>query len=261
VRVFQVDTFTRVPFAGNPAAVCLLERAHDGSWMQSIATELAMPATSFVAADGGGWSLRWFTRTAELEICGHGTLAAAHVLWETGAAEADGAIVFATGSGAIGARREADSIFLSLAAGSVVEAEAPRELLDALGVARAGAWRTPLDYLLELESPEAVASVSPNIALLERVETRGVIVTAAGGSDGVDFTSRFFAPRVGIDEDSVTGSAHASLAPFWSQRLGKDTLRARQISSRGGLLDLRVIGDAVEVGGPAVTIARGELLV
>ena len=259
-QLFQVDTFTEQPFSGNPAGVCILDAPAQAEWMQQIATELRMPATAFVSPGEPGWALRWFTVTDELEICGHGTVAAAHVLWETNALAPGATAEFATAAGPIAAAQEGTSIFLTLPAGHVEAAEAPPGLLDSVGAAVESVWRTPLDYLLVARGPEAVASLEPDIDAIARIATRGVIVTAAGG-EAVDFTSRFFAPRIGVPEDSVTGSAHASLAPFWAERLGKPTLRARQASPRGGFLDLRVDGATVHVGGPAVTVSRGALLV
>lgn len=259
-RLFQVDTFTDRPFAGNPAGVCLLETEPETDWLQALAAEIRMPATAFAMPDDGGWNLRWFTVKNELEICGHGTVAAAHVLWETGSLDLAQSATFLTASGPITATREGGSIFIALQAGRVDEAEAPPGLLDALRIPVESVWRTPLDYLLVLDSPAAVAQLAPTIDAFTVLDTRGVIITAEGG-DSVDFTSRFFAPSIGVPEDSVTGSAHASLGPFWSKRLGKTTLRARQASERGGYLDLRVFDETVQVGGPAVTVSRGELVV
>ena len=259
-QLFQVDTFTDRPFSGNPAGVCVLDAPAPTQWMQEVATELRMPATAFVSPGGPGWMLRWFTVTDELEICGHGTVAAAHVLWESDALAPGATAEFATAAGTIGAAREGMSIFLTLPAGHVEAAEAPPGLLDSVGVAVESVWQTPLDYLLVADGPEAVVGLEPDIGAIGKLATRGVIVTAAGG-EAVDFTSRFFAPRIGVPEDSVTGSAHASLAPFWAERLGKPTLHARQASPRGGFLDLRVNGATVQVGGPAVTVSRGALLV
>jgi predicted PhzF superfamily epimerase YddE/YHI9 len=250
VELFQVDAFSAEPFQGNPAAVCLLEAEGDAEWMQAVASELRMAATAFL----WGRRLRWFTAVAELEVCGHGTLATAHVLWETeGLARAE----FATSAGTITTFRERGAIFVELKAGSAVEVDAPDELRSLGAVST---WRTPLDLLVELPSPDAVVELAPDEATLARLDTRGVIVTARGGENGVDFTSRFFAPRLGLPEDSVTGSAHATLAPFWAKRLGKNELCARQASARGGFLTLRVDGPTVAVGGPAVTVTRGQLL-
>ncbi len=255
---FQVDTFTREPFHGNPAVVCVVDAMPDRDWMQAVAAELLMPASAFVAGAGQTRELRWFTSTTELELCGHGTVAAAHVLWET---ESLATLLFTTPAGPIAAHRRGDASFITLEAGDVAAAEPSRELLAAVGVSPVGVWRTPLDYLVELDDASAVVSLAPDLDTLARVETRGLIVTAEGGEEGVDFTSRFFAPRLGLPEDSVTGSAHASLGPFWAQRLGRTTLRARQASKRGGYVDLIVDGDTVDVGGPALTVARGELRV
>jgi PhzF family phenazine biosynthesis protein len=258
--LFQVDTFTDRPFAGNPAAVCILESAEEREWLQAIATELRMPATAFVLPAEGEWGLRWFAVETELELCGHGTLAAAHVLWETGMGTPGMRVTFQTPAGEIGAAREDGSIFVALGAGRAVETPPPPRLVEAIGVPVESVWRTPLDYLVVLESPSAVVEAAPAIDAIAAVDARGVIVTAAGG-EGVDFTSRFFAPGVGLPEDSVTGSAHASLGPFWATRLRTTSLRARQASARGGYVDLRVEDDTVHVGGPAVTVSRGLLVV
>jgi PhzF family phenazine biosynthesis protein len=258
--LFQVDTFTDRPFAGNPAAVCILESAEEREWLQAIATELRMPATAFVLPAEGEWGLRWFTAETELELCGHGTLAAAHVLWETGMGNPGMSVTFQTPAGEIGAAREDGSIFVALRAGGIAEAAPDPGLVEAIGAPVESIWRTPLDYLVVLESLSAVVEAEPAIDAIAAVDARGVIMTAAGG-EGVDFTSRFFAPGVGIPEDSVTGSAHASLGPFWATRLGKTSLRARQASARGGYVEMRIEDDTVHVGGPAVTVSRGLLVV
>jgi predicted PhzF superfamily epimerase YddE/YHI9 len=258
--LFQVDAFTDRPFAGNPAAVCVLESEEESAWLQAIATELRMPATAFVLPAEGEWRLRWFTAETELELCGHGTLSAAHVLWETGMGDPGTSVTFQTRAGEIAAAREDGSIFVALPPGAVVEAGAPLRLLETVGVPVASVWRTPLDYLVVLDDPSAVVAASPAMDVVAALDARGLIVTAAGG-EGVDFTSRFFAPSVGIPEDSVTGSAHASLGPFWAERLGTTSLRARQASARGGYVDLRVEADTVHVGGPAVTVSHGLLIV
>jgi predicted PhzF superfamily epimerase YddE/YHI9 len=258
--LFQVDAFTTQPFAGNPAAVCILEIEEESAWLQAIAAELRMPATAFVTPAEGEWRLRWFTVETELELCGHGTLAAAHVLWETGMGDPGLSIAFQTPAGEIAAAREDGSIFVALEAGRVEEAPPPPGLVEAVGGRIVSVWRTPLDYLVLLDAADAVVEAAPAIDALAAIDTRGVILTAAGGEQ-VDFTSRFFAPRIGIPEDSVTGSAHASLGPFWAERLGETALRARQASPRGGCVDLRVDAGTVHVGGPAVTVSHGLLVV
>ena len=260
IPLFQVDTFSERPFAGNPAAVCLLDHEPDIGWMQAVASELRMPATAFVIAGDGHPTLRWFSVTNELEICGHGTVAAAHVLWETKAIPPADDAVFATLSGEIAAAKDGSLIFLTLPVGTVERAEAPPHLLDAIGVPAQEVWRTPLDYLLVVETPAVVARLAPNLDPIRSIDTRGVIITSEGG-DGVDFTSRFFAPSIGVPEDSVTGSAHASLTPFWAARLHKTELRARQASARSGVLELRLEGTDVRIGGRATTVSRGQLVV
>jgi predicted PhzF superfamily epimerase YddE/YHI9 len=169
-------------------------------------------------------------------------------------------VAFQTPAGEIGAAREDGSIFVALEPGAVAEAAPPPGLVETVGVPVASVWRTPLDYLVVLDDPSAVVAATPAMDIVSPLDARGLIVTAAGG-EGVDFTSRFFAPSMGLPEDSVTGSAHASLGPFWAERLGTTSLRARQASARGGFLEVRVEGDAVHVGGPAVTVSRGLLVV
>ena len=257
--LFQVDTFTARPFAGNPAAVCVLEAEEESAWLQAIAAELDMPATAFVVPAEGEWRLRWFTARTELELCGHGTLAAAHVLWETGMGDPGTSVTFQTRAGEIGAARENGVIFVALEPGAVAEEAAPPGLAETVGPV-ASVWRTPLDYLVVLDDPTAVVDAAPAMDVVAAMDARGLILTAAGG-DEVDFTSRFFCPSVGIPEDSVTGSAHASLGPFWAERLEKTRLHARQASARGGDVELRVEPEAVHVGGPAVTISHGLLVV
>lgn len=191
--LFQVDAFTERPFAGNPAAVCVLEGEEERAWLQAIAAELRMPATAFVLPAEGEWRLRWFTAETELELCGHGTLAAAHVLWETGMGDPGTSVTFQTPAGEIGATRERGSVFVALRAGRVAEAAPERGLVEAIGVPVASVWRTPLDYLVVLDSPAGVVRAAPALDALSAIDARGVILTAAGG-DGVDFTSRSSRP-------------------------------------------------------------------
>jgi PhzF family phenazine biosynthesis protein len=259
-RLFQVDSFTAAPFAGNPAAVVLLESSRDPAWMRRVARETSMPATAFVVAEGDRFALRWFTRTVELDLCGHGTLAAAHVLWETERLAPDAASSFSTRSGTLTARREGAWIELDFPATAVSPLEAPAGLFEALGVVPRDVYKSRFDCLLELESEHALAALRPDFPRLRGIATRGVIVTSRAADPQWDFVSRFFAPSVGLDEDQVTGSAHCALAPYWSDRLGKATLRARQISERGGELRLGVEGERVRIAGQAVMVVRGEIL-
>jgi len=258
MRIFQVDAFASEPFGGNPAVVCLVEAPREADWMQRVARETQAPATAFVVRAEHGFDLRWFTSAAELQLCGHGTLASAHVLWETGEVRGDQAIDFHTRGGALTARRSSETIEIELPASVDEPAAAPDGLADALGAEPIYVGRSRFDYLVELGDEAALRALRPDFQKLARVKTRGVIVTSRPTTAGVDFVSRFFAPSVGINEDHVTGSAHCCLAPFWSRRLGKARLTARQLSVRGGALSLTVDGDRVRLGGRAVTVIRGE---
>jgi PhzF family phenazine biosynthesis protein len=208
----------------------------------------------------GGFELRWFVAAAELTLCGHGTLAAAHALWETGRLSLDAPARFETVSGALAARRDGGLVVLDFPAEPVERVTPPLHLLSALGVEPRAVSRGSLDYLVELGTEEEVRAVRPDFAGLRQVETRGVIVTAPAQSEGYDCVSRFFAPSVGLDEDAVTGSAHCAIGPYWGQRLGRTTLRAYQASARGGALQIRLDGSRVELGGRAVTVMEGSLL-
>ena len=261
IRAFKVDSFTAEPFAGNPAGVCLLEEPRDERWMQAVAREMNLSETAFLLREGDGFRLRWFTPVAEVSLCGHATLASAHMLWEEGIL-ADGETArFATKSSELRATKRGDLIELDFPAKPEEPAAPPANLLEALGVRPAYLGRNVFDYLLLLESEEAVRAVLPDFALLRRVAVRGVIVTAPASTPGYDFVSRFFAPAVGVDEDPVTGSAHCCLGPFWAARMGKSELVGHQVSARSGVVNVRAAGDRVFLGGRAVTVLRGELLV
>jgi len=264
IPLVTVDAFTSAPFSGNPAGVCLLSEARDAEWMQHVAKEVNLGATAFLVPRqaASAYDLRWFTAKAELVLCGHGTLASAHVLWESGRAPRQTPIEFHTQSGVLTAKRDAEAIQLDFPALSATPLDNPPEgLLEALAVRVLGVHKSRLDHLVELESEAAVRELSPDFARLRSVATRGIIVTSRAGSPGIDFVSRFFAPSVGINEDPVTGSAHCCLAPFWSSRLGQRPLTARQLSARGGELTVRLDGDRVRLSCRAVTVFRGELFV
>jgi len=256
--IYQVDAFADAAFTGNPAAVCPLAGPAPEVWMQALATEMNLSETAFLWPEGEVRRLRWFTPAAEVELCGHATLAGAHVLWETGAIDQDSPAVFQTLSGELRARREGALIVLDFPALEGGPAEAPDGLVEALGVEPRALSRARFDLLVEVECEEAVRNLTPDFAALKRVDSRGIIVTAAGDGE-YDFVSRFFAPRLGIDEDPVTGSAHCQLTPYWSARLGKAEMLAFQASPRGGEVHVALRGDRVELGGQAVTIMRGEL--
>jgi PhzF family phenazine biosynthesis protein len=257
--VVHVDAFTDTLFRGNPAAVCLLDRARDEGWMQAVAAELNLPATAFVRAGDDALELRWFSPAAELTLCGHGTLASAHVLWETGRLAPASPARFRTAGGVLTAARRGDWIALDMPAAPAAAAPPPPALLEALGVKARWVGRNRLDWLVELEDEAAVRAVAPDLGALAAVDTRGVIVTARATTPGFDFVSRFFAPRVGIAEDPVTGSAHCCLGPLWARRLGRGVVTGLQLSARTGVVRAEVAGERVVLSGRAVTVCRGEL--
>ncbi len=260
LRIYQVDAFTEKPFAGNPAAVCLLPERRDDAWMQAVAREMNLSETAFLTPQGDGFSLRWFTPVVEVELCGHATLASAHVLWETRSLEPHQQARFYTRSGLLTARANGEWIELDFPA--IIEglAPAPPGLLEALRVSPRYLGRNRFDYLLELDCEKTLRNLKPDFDRLASVEARGIIVTCLSTTPPYDFVSRFFAPQSGVNEDPVTGSAHCCLGPFWSKRLGRTELLAYQASPRGGVVRVRVGSDRVMLGGQAVTVLRGELL-
>jgi PhzF family phenazine biosynthesis protein len=259
-RFSQVDAFTDRPFAGNPAAVCLLASAADPGWMQEVAREMNLAETAFMVPRSDGFDLRWFTPSTEVDLCGHATLASAHVLWEDHHLRPTDEARFHTRSGILTASKEAsDLIWLDFPATPSRPADSLAELEQGLGVPVKYVGRTAFDYLIELESETAVRKLAPDLGALARLPVRGVIVTARSESDGYDFVSRFFAPAAGVPEDPVTGSAHCGLGPYWGTRLGKDELVGYQASPRGGVVLVRLDRDRVRLGGHAVTVIRGEL--
>ena len=262
VPIYQVDAFTSEPFRGNPAGVCLLPEAAPEDWMQAVAAEMNLSETAFVVprADGA-FDLRWFTPAAEVELCGHATLATSHILWEIERLDASEQAKYHTQSGLLTADRLDDGrVELDFPAFPSAACDAPDGLLDGLGVEHpVHVARPRTDYLVEAESEQVVRTLCPDMAALKALDVRGVIVTARSGSSDFDFVSRFFAPGVGIDEDPVTGSAHCALAPHWADKLGKMEMAAFQASSRGGVVHVRLAGDRVKLAGSAVTVIRGEL--
>lgn len=256
MRLFTVDAFTDTAFKGNPAAVCLLDSPVTDGWMQSVAAEMNLSETAFLLGD----SLRWFTPAVEVTLCGHATLATAHVLYSTGTAT--GPVEFRTTGGTLTVNRGADNmITMDFPAKEVTAATLPEGLEKALGATALRVGKSELDLLVEVDSEETVRSLTPDIpalAALAALDARGLIVTARGTR--TDFVSRFFAPGVGIPEDPVTGSAHCALSPYWAARLGRTTLTGAQLSARGGLVHTRLDGDRVHLSGHAVTILTGTLL-
>jgi len=262
MRLFQIDAFTDSAFKGNPAGVCLLDgRRVDDSWMQSVAAEMNVSETAFLRREDDGWSLRWFTPTIEVALCGHATLATAHALLEEGLLQRGGTARFHTKSGALTAAQAGDLIELDFPATVAEPADPPEGLIEGLGVQPVKVLRSKFDYLVELANEDDIRSLTPDHALLRRLPVRGVIVTSRASTTGFDFVSRFFAPGSGVDEDPVTGSAHCALAPYWAPRLGKNEFTAYQASPRGGILRVTVAGNRVRLAGRAVTIFRGELRV
>ena len=259
--IFHVDAFTDRQFAGNTAAVCILSGPADVRWMQKVAQEMNLSETAFLYRHGDGFNLRWFTPAAEVDLCGHATLASAYALWEAGYLKLEEEGRFYTHSGLLTARRMGDWIELDFPAEPEKKVSPPPHLVNALGVTPEYVGRNRFDYLVKVDSEETVRNLKPDFALLKQIPARGVIVTSLSGSEGYDFVSRFFAPAVGINEDPVTGSAHCCLGPFWKERLGKNEFVAYQVSLRGGIVRVRMKGERVYLGGQAVTILRGELIV
>ncbi|MBL8857541.1 MAG: PhzF family phenazine biosynthesis protein [Planctomycetes bacterium] len=260
-RIHQVDAFTDTAFRGNPAGVCVLNRAVPEAWMQSVAGEMNLSETAFLSREESAWRLRWFTPKVEVELCGHATLASAHVLFETGVEQPEATIRFRTLSGELRARRNGERIELDFPRKAIEERAAPPGLIDALGERAVFVGRNDADWLVELESEERVRACAPDFARLKAVKARGVIITARSRDARFDCVSRFFAPSVGIDEDPVTGSAHCAIGPYWAAKLERKTLVAYQASCRGGVLHLEIRDDRVKICGSAVTTLRGELLV
>lgn len=259
IPITVVDAFTNRPFAGNPAAVCVLPEERDKPWMQQVAREMNLSETAFLLIRPDHVGLRWFTPTVEVDLCGHATLASAHALWEGGGQPAGQTIRFRTRSGDLTAERRGDWIELDFPALPSEPADAPPGLADALGAPPKAVSKYKFDYLIELASEAAVRDLTPDLAVLGRLPVRGIVVTAVATTPGFDFVSRFFAPASGVPEDPVTGSAHCALGPYWAKHLGRSAFLAYQASARGGVVKVEVKGDRVALCGQAVTVLRAEL--
>jgi PhzF family phenazine biosynthesis protein len=260
ISIIQVDAFTDRPFAGNPAAVCLLAEAREESWMQNVAREMNLSETAFLLPRDDGFGLRWFTPIVEVDLCGHATLASAHILWEDRHLRPDQPARFHTRSGLLTAEKKGTWIEMDFPS-VLAEPHAPFETLDsALGIESRYVGQTRFDYLVEVKSEAFVRAIKPDFGALKRLDVRGVIVTSRASGSGYDFVSRFFAPSAGIDEDPVTGSAYCTLGPFWKERLGRDDLVGYQASARGGFVRTRCVGDRVRISGQAVTVLRAEFV-
>jgi predicted PhzF superfamily epimerase YddE/YHI9 len=254
-----IDAFAARPFAGNPAAVYLLQRWPADDWLQRVAREMNQSETAFLVQSSGSFELRWFTPLVEVDLCGHATLASAHSLWERGVVS-EPQIAFSTRSGILTAQKTPEAIELDFPLLPEQATATPPGLAEALGIQPLYCGQSRHDLLVEVASEADVRRLAPDFTRLAQLSKRGVIVTARASDPAFDFVSRFFAPAAGINEDPVTGSAHCCLADFWSKRLNKSSFRAFQASARGGVLLVRTAGQRVILGGQAITVARGELL-
>jgi PhzF family phenazine biosynthesis protein len=262
IPLYLVDAFTDRPFAGNPAAVCLLDVHRDHLWMQAVAAEMNQAETAFLLArTDGDWDLRWFTPTVEVDLCGHATLASAKVLWQTGRVSTDAIIRFHTRSGVLSCVRNGERIDMDFPAEPATPVQSPAEEAFALGVAPTFVGRNRMDMLVVIDSAAELRQLAPDMAEVAKIKARGVIVSARSDMPEVDFVSRFFAPQSGIAEDPVTGSAHCCLGPYWRGVLGKDELKGYQASQRGGMVSVRCTGDRVILGGAALVVVEGSLTV
>ncbi|MEM9411647.1 MAG: PhzF family phenazine biosynthesis protein [Planctomycetota bacterium] len=262
IRIFQVDAFCEKPFTGNPACVCLMQDEKPDSWLQAVAAEMNLSETAFLWPRENRYQIRWFTPACEANLCGHATLASAHVVWEAKLVDPSSTIEFDSRGGPLKAEKMGDQIILDFPAKVINdESSAPDGLLDSLNAEPLYLGTDGTDYLLEVASEREVLDLTPDFTKLANVNARGVIVTARSDRANIDFVSRFFGPKVGIDEDPVTGSAHCLLAPYWAEKLNKNELKAHQASNRGGFLDVELFKKRVFLGGKATTIFRGELLV
>jgi PhzF family phenazine biosynthesis protein len=263
-NIYQVDAFTDKPFAGNPAAVCILDGPTDPRWMQEIATEVNLSETAFIfkreAGEGSGYGLRWFTPSVEVDLCGHATLASGHVLFSEGLVKENEIVQFYTKSGLLTVAKNGSWLVMNFPADYPRQAGIPAELAGAIGIEPKYVARTKFDYLVEVSSEVVVRDMLPDFGLMREISTRGVIVTAISTKPDFDFVSRFFAPAAGVNEDPVTGSSHCALAAFWGEKLNKTELTGYQASRRGGIVRMSLKGDRVLLSGQAVMIMKGEVL-
>ena len=254
IPLYQVDAFSDRPFKGNPAGVCLLPEAQPESWMQAVAAEMNLSETAFLVKNGAVFDLRWFTPKTEIELCGHATLASAHILYEAGIVLANETICFHTLSGLLTATKRQDWIELKFPVRKSTPIEEVEGVSDAVGSVPEETFVSAGNLLYVYQDEATIRSLTPDFSALARFDFHGLIVTAPAANPSFDFVSRFFAPAIGINEDPVTGSAHCTLAPFWQERLHKDDMTAYQCSARGGILKVRVSAERVYISGQAVTV-------
>ncbi len=258
IPLYIVDAFTQEPFKGNPAAVCVLSSTISDQLMQAIAYELNCPETAFVMKQDDGFSLRWFAPLQEMDLCGHATLATAHILYQQQIINPDQMIRFYTRSGLLLVKSQGDTIIMDFPKEESIEYSIQQWIIDALGVKPVFTGKNRMDYLIEVESDKEVIMVSPDFITLKNLDSRGVIITAQSSKNEFDFVSRFFAPGIGVNEDPVTGSAHCCLGPYWQKKLHKNHFVAYQASQRGGMLKIEVKDNRVFIGGTAITVLKGE---
>lgn len=260
-RFFLVDAFASRAFSGNPAAVCLLSGPADETWMRQVARETNLSETAFLYPEASGYSLRWFTPVREVDLCGHATLASAHILWETGLLAHKQPAQFMTRSGLLSAQQGGDLIWLDFPRLKLEPGVLSAEMQTALGVTPRQVYQCGEKLLIEVASEQEILDLRPDFAAMLELPGRGIAVTSVSSSSEDDFVSRYFAPWVGVNEDPVTGSIHCGLGPYWAGRLGKNCLQARQASARGGRLSIQLQAERILLGGQAVTTLQGSLLV
>ena len=264
IKIYKVDAFTSIPYQGNPAAICVLDNPVEDQWMQAVASEMNLAETAYLLKEGDSFRLRWFTPTVEMDICGHATLASAHILWEQGYVLKGSAINFKTLSGEITVTQFGNEIVMDFPADPESTVPLTEDLTmilkESLGANPIYVGKSQRDFLVEVESAEILRSMTPNMSILAEVPMRGYIVTAKSDKPEFDFISRCFFPAVGIPEDHVTGSAHCCLARYWGGKLDKTEMLGFQASNRGGQVRVKIVGDRVMLIGSCVTVLIGELL-
>ena len=260
-KIYVVDAFTSQPFSGNPAGVVLLEENHSDEWMLSVAREVNLSETAFILGKSDPKNLRWFTPTVEVPLCGHATLAAAHVLYSCNLMDSGEPIRFATLSGLIECQHTDDWIWMAFPAFDCVELKIDQKYVDALKSQPHKIFKTGVNLMAVYQDASEVIRADPDMDKISLMDAQGIIITSRFEKNSIDFISRYFAPKIGIDEDPVTGSSHCSLAPYWGAILEKEILIAEQVSKRGGILKLKNLGDKVVIGGQAQTVFSGNLLV
>lgn len=263
MKIYTVDAFTSRAFYGNPAGVCLLEEADQKSeaWMQQTAAEMNLSETAFLVRKGEGeYEISWFTPAAEVDLCGHATLASAHVLWEEKAVPETQAITFQSASGRLAAFQKEGAIWLDFPSEPPEPAPLNEGLLQALGVEAPAVEQNRMDVIVEVDSEQKLRDLVPDMEALAQHTTRGCLVTSLSEEEGIDFVSRCFFPAIGVNEDPVTGSAHCALGPYWAKRMAKQSFTAKQVSKREGIVEVEMHHSRCHIGGRAVIVMKGDWL-